>query len=444
MAAIAGRKRCLALPKRQPPESTQKMKILCLAAQFPYAKVDHSGGTDLYYFLAELARRGHEICLVSFIWSHERAYVEDTRRFCSELIVVPYRSIWRKVVESPGLLFRPRAVVAYQSSAMRQALSEILSRRSFDLVYIQHLHMAQYLDLIEKSPARPKAVLDEVDVYSLVAYRNYRKASTLLEKAFYLFDWVKTHTFEMDACRRADLILVRSEKDAQIFRLYEPSWESKIAFGPTWFEGLARFSDIRPEMAEMNNLLFLGAMNRQPNIEAALHFYHHIFPLIRQEVPEAIFYIVGSSPPPEIKSLSKDEHVVVTGYVEDIKPYYARCRVFVAPLTVGGGIIVKILDAMAAGRPVVASSIGNEGIGAAPGREIFLADSPEEFAKRTVELLRDGKLWERIAANSKAFVRERYDWGRTMDELEGACLALVNGSPKLEVRGTWELAEKQM
>src|SRR5208283_3084824 len=126
------------------------------------------------------------------------------------------------------------------------------------------------------------------------------------------------------------------------------------------------------------------------NVDAALYFYQKVFPLIRRRVSDAKFVIAGYGPPEELTALQKnDPGVLVTGFVDDIDECYKKAAVFVAPILLGGGIIVKILDALAAGTPVVTTSYGNEGIGAVPGRDLLVADDAEGFAAAVLRILRD-------------------------------------------------------
>jgi len=272
--------------------------------------------------------------------------------------------------------------------------------------------MAQYMDLIKG----PKVVLDEVDVHSLVAYRLYQNAKHFGEKVYNLFEWAKCQSFELEVCRRADLVLTRSGKDRRFIQSYLPSQNVEIL--PPWFEGLEQFAHISEKPIEEKSLLFLGMMGRIRNADAVLYFYEAIFPLIKEKIPQAKFYIVGSSPGEKVQQLAGDKDVIVTGYVDDIGYYYEKCAVFVAPILVGGGIIVKVLNAMAAGRPVVTTPFGNEGIEATPDQEICVADSPEEFAEKTIELLTNDNLWHMIAKNGRDFVRGRYNWKDVVQGLE--------------------------
>jgi glycosyltransferase involved in cell wall biosynthesis len=150
-------------------------------------------------------------------------------------------------------------------------------------------------------------------------------------------------------------------------------------------------------------------MDRGPNVEAVLYFWNDILPIIRAQVPEVKFIIVGSRPLPEVLALAdKDANTIVTGFVEDIEPSYKTSTVFVAPLLTGGGIVVKILDALASGTPVVTTSIGNEGIGATPGEHLLIADSAVQFAAKVVQLLQDRPLRERLASAGRVYVIEKF------------------------------------
>jgi len=157
------------------------------------------------------------------------------------------------------------------------------------------------------------------------------------------------------------------------------------------------------------SLLFVGAMQRDLNVDAALYFYQKVFPIIRREMPGAKFYVVGGNPPEAlIKMAEGDPSLIVTGFVKDIREYFFKTTVFVSPMLVGGGIIVKNLQAMSCGLPVVTTSIGNEGIEAVQERDIFVADEPGEFAVKVLELLKDSKLRKRVGESGRAFAQKEF------------------------------------
>jgi glycosyltransferase involved in cell wall biosynthesis len=166
-------------------------------------------------------------------------------------------------------------------------------------------------------------------------------------------------------------------------------------------------------------------MRREVNIEAARHFCRKIFPLVKEKVPDAVFVIAGVAPPPDIVQMGDGTNVIVTGYVESMTEIYRNCRIFVAPLLLGGGIIVKILDAMAAGRPVVTTRIGNEGILAEDGKEVFVAHSEKEFADRVILLLEDDDIWKDMARRARAFCTTRFRWEQMVNRLSQSFSDLV-------------------
>jgi glycosyltransferase involved in cell wall biosynthesis len=182
-------------------------------------------------------------------------------------------------------------------------------------------------------------------------------------------------------------------------------------------------------MESTNNkrILFVGAMGRPLNVEAVGYFCQHIWPRIVAQEPDAEFWVVGSSPPPHLCQLA-DMHagIKVTGFVDDLTPVYEQASVFVAPVWVGGGIVTKVLDALAMHKAVVTTSIGNEGIGATPERDLLIADEPDEFAKQVVRLLRDPLRRQRIGQSGGRFVAKMFGWKGIIDHLENIYDEMVN------------------
>jgi len=154
-------------------------------------------------------------------------------------------------------------------------------------------------------------------------------------------------------------------------------------------------------------------------VEAALYIYHEVFPHVRKIIPEARFIAAGYGPPADLTALQEmDPAVSVPGFVDDLDECYKKASVFVAPILVGGGIIVKILDSMAAGTPVVTTTYGNEGIEAVPERDILIADDPESLAKAVVRVLSDRELADRLSRNGQEFVRKNFSLEAAMKKLE--------------------------
>ena len=178
-------------------------------------------------------------------------------------------------------------------------------------------------------------------------------------------------------------------------------------------------------------LLFLASYKYRPeNVEAALWFHRLVLPLIRREFPGAEFVVAGYGPPERLRALvERDPGTRVTGFVDDTDEQYKSAAVFVAPILTGGGIIVKVLDALAAGTPVVTTSFGNEGISARPGEELLVADTPEAFADAVISLLRDEAEADRIAVNGSAFVARHFSLDAVLERIETEYRALAGPDP---------------
>jgi glycosyltransferase involved in cell wall biosynthesis len=174
--------------------------------------------------------------------------------------------------------------------------------------------------------------------------------------------------------------------------------------------------------------MFIGNMGYPPCVDAVLYFCKEIFPLIRRRISAAELWIVGRDPRPEVLQLDGDG-VHVTGQVEDVIPYYRQSAACVVPLRAGGGTRLKILEAMALGRPVVSTTIGCEGLDVVDGEHLLIADNPAQFAEKTVRLLTDRQLYQHISTRGRELVETCYDWDKIAGRLMGVyteMLAQIN------------------
>jgi glycosyltransferase involved in cell wall biosynthesis len=171
--------------------------------------------------------------------------------------------------------------------------------------------------------------------------------------------------------------------------------------------------------------MFIGKMDYFPCTDAALFFSKDIFPLVQKGLPGTRLLIVGDNPPPEILQLD-NELIHVTGRVKDILPYYQRSLVCVVPLRAAGGTRLKILEAMAFGRPVVSTTIGCEGLDVVDGEHLLVANHPEDFAEKTVRLLTERQLYQDITIAGRKLVVTKYDWNIIADRMMQIYTELVN------------------
>lgn len=298
------------------------------------------------------------------------------KKFCAHIELFPF-----KTPETANIVSILRIIVSYLSLGLKA--NRLIKSEAFDIIQIEHVETGL---LIKKARDIP-TVLVAHDVITKPAKRRYVASKGIPDKVVNYFKYKVAIKIEKYITGKFDKIFTLSEQDKKILLKMNKDLSIRVVPYPV--------TDTIPALEckrEPNTLLFAGAMHRDVNIESVLYFYEKIWPVIRREMPDTRFYISGNKPDQRVKALAKkDKDVVVTGFVEKLEPYYLRASVFVSPLFIGGGIIAKNLQAMALGLPVVTTSIGNEGIEAAPDREILIADDPNTFAEKVLLLLRDSQ-----------------------------------------------------
>jgi glycosyltransferase involved in cell wall biosynthesis len=377
-----------------------------------------------FQFLRELSRRHDVVALTLHAGERERDDLAALARICPTVGVhlsraralsnclralpsqQPLQGVYAR---SPQMSELVRATLS-APPAERDALPVEL-RQPFDLVHVEHLRAAYLGAAI---PASTPAVVDAVDCISLLLDRTRQHSHRLRQRLLAGFELGRTRRFEAAALERFDRVLVTSPVDGAALRELNPRLAvNEIPNGV----GLEVGAGAPPEP---DSMAFVGKMSYHANVTAARHFAQAIFPLVRARRPGATFYIVGSDPPAEIRALASQPGVVVTGHVPDVQPYVARARVAVAPMVVKVGVQNKILEAMAASRPVVTTSAGAEGLDVRAGRDLLVADAPTDFAAEVLRLLEDDGLAERVGTAGRRFVEERHSWGAAADEVERA------------------------
>ena len=207
-----------------------------------------------------------------------------------------------------------------------------------------------------------------------------------------------------------------SQADARALQKLVPGLE--VAVIPNGIDTRVYVPATGEPQTASDSLVFTGTMDFRPNVDAVLWFTEQVWPRIQTEVPDVHFYVVGQRPHRRLGSLRKDRSVTVTGWVEDVRPYIADATVYVAPLRMGGGTRLKLLEAMAISKPVVATRLGAEGYPVTDGRELVLADTPAEFAQAVIALLNSSARRAELGQSARTFVERRYDWRVIVPRIE--------------------------
>jgi sugar transferase (PEP-CTERM/EpsH1 system associated) len=293
----------------------------------------------------------------------------------------------------------------------RRAVGELASSKRFDLVFCDFLQTAAPLrELI----ARPKVVFEHNVEFSL-RKRKWQQEQQPLRRLVYGAEWKKTRRIEADVCRSFDHVITVSDDDQQTLeREFGTTQSSTI---PTGVD--TDFFSPSTQRPQPGRLVFVGSMDWDPNEDGAAWFLREIYPRIRKAVPDASFAIVGRAPSPRLRAIAEREpSVEITGRVPDVRPHLANAEVVVVPLRVGGGTRIKIPEAMAMAKAVVSTRIGAEGLPFHDGRQIRIAEQPEQFARAVVELLKDAPLRNSIAQSARDEVLNHHGWEPVVARVE--------------------------
>jgi len=291
------------------------------------------------------------------------------------------------------------------------AVEELATRRQFDLLFCDFLHTAS--PLLE-STVRPRLVFEH-NVEFLLRKRKWEVEKHPLRKPILGAEWKKTRMIEAQVCRSFDHTIAVSEQDRQTFCL--EFGINNVSTIPTGVD--TDFFHPSDEAPQPDRLAFVGSMDWDPNDDGIMWFLRDVYPRIREVVPNASLSVVGRHPSSRLRDVAaREPSVKLTGWVSDVRPHLAQAEVVVVPLRVGGGTRIKIPEAMAMGKAVVATPIGAEGLPFRDGQEIRIAEGTEAFAQAVIELLANPAQRNLIGTHARAQVASRYGWDAVVDKLE--------------------------
>ena len=276
-------------------------------------------------------------------------------------------------------------------------LEGLLRHGNFDVAWLSLYDIAeQYVPLVRRFSPSTRIVVDSTDI----AWVREHRGASLSGEPVALAGAQRTREQERAVYRAADVNVAISDVDAEATRELAPGVPIQIV------SLVQDFPPVSPYPAGRSGLLFVGNYWHLPNVDAVMSFHRDIWPLVRESVPGIHLTLAGSSPPDEVKALAGDD-VTVTGWVPELGPYLQRSLVSIAPLRYGAGVKGKIAEAIAAGLPVVTTTIGGEGMDLLDGEHILIADDPADFAAAIVRLHEDPELWGRLATEAPKILSAR-------------------------------------
>jgi sugar transferase (PEP-CTERM/EpsH1 system associated) len=384
------------------------MRILCLTSRLPYPP-NRGDRLRAFNFIKSLSRE-HELSLVSFIANDsEREHLPALRVYCQEVRVLTM-SQRRSALSVLCNLWRrePLQALYYRSGAMRRLVEQMCSAKQFDAAYVHLFRMAPYV------ADRPEfyRIVDLTDVISQEIIRSlpYRG---LISRLIYKLELSRIRRYERHVAQTFEETWLISKADRQVLARDCPAANIRVV--PNGVDA-KRFYPLE-QPCEPDSLIFVGHLNVFHNVDAAIILARKVLPLVRQQIPNCSLKIVGAEPNAQVRALEDEPAISVTGFVPDLNDYLNRAAVFVAPLRFVAGVQNKVLEAMAAARPVVTTSLVNAGLGACAGRDLLIADDVEATANQVVSLLRDEGLRTKIGQAGLQFVRQKYNWESVIERM---------------------------
>ncbi|WP_305908429.1 TIGR03087 family PEP-CTERM/XrtA system glycosyltransferase [Methylomarinum sp. Ch1-1] len=388
--------------------------ILFLAHRIPYPP-NKGDKIRSFHFLQALAEH-FNVYLGTFIDDEEDwRYCDQLKEYCREVFCLPLRPSTAKLKSLRGLLTgKALSLPYYHNQKMQAWAAQMIEQHAIDNVVIFSSVMAQFV--VDRKDI--EIIADFVDVDS-DKWRQYAQKKCWPESWIYRRESRRLLQFEKQVAARAKVTAFVSPQEAELFKQLAPECRQTIVavnngvdidyFNPDKdLESPYRSSD--------KAIVFTGAMDYWANADAVIWFAHEVFPKILAQDPDAMFYIVGSKPGKDVLKLGEHDNIVVTGRVEDIRPYLAHAAFVAAPLRIARGIQNKVLEAMAMKKTVIATAAALEGIPDFSGQDVWLCDDADKFAEQACRLL--SKPVELLSSpGNRAFVEARFSWRRSGEQL---------------------------
>lgn len=368
-----------------------------------------------------LSQQGYRITLVSFVRPDETQYLPDVEKICEAVHAVPIR---RARIADVGYMLRsyltgrPFLIERDDLRPMQALVNQLVRDGDFQFIHADQLTMVQFgLRAAESVPGkRPKVIFDAHNAVWSIVERMQENSRWFLKPVLGV-EAARVKRYEGELMKTVDHVLAVTDVDragleeALKYSNHAPGGRvAPVTVVPIAVD-TAKLQPIQRQPGS-KNIVTLGTLHYPPNADGIRWFLNEVFPTVRQYVPDATLTIIGKSPPPDFLKLAEQapDAIKITGYVADLVPCMEQSAVMVVPVRAGGGMRVRILEAFAYAMPVITTTIGLEGIMAEIGQDVLVADTAADFANRTIDLLKDSSLQERLSSQGRRLAETRYDW----------------------------------
>jgi polysaccharide biosynthesis protein PslH len=360
-----------------------------------------------YHFAKALGERA-QLSYLCFSEPGSAPLTQADLPFCEHVISLPKPPAYTLTKIIQGLFGRwPLPVLNYSSKTMATAALELALASHYDLVHLDSIHMAKYLETIRPAIANPRVVYNWHNIESELMRRYSETTASGARRLYARYTSATLATLESKLLASSFGHVVCSQREKDQLTRIAPSARIAIVENGVDTAYFRQSAD-----GPRNWLVFVGLMNYHANFEAIISFARTVWPGISARFPELGLRVVGAQPVPGVLALREIPRVQVTGTVTDVRPYYANALAAIVPLRTGGGTRLKILEAMAAGVPVISTTFGAEGLNIQPDSNILMADGDdsESWIRSIACLIDSPERFRRIAAAARKLVESQYDW----------------------------------
>jgi glycosyltransferase involved in cell wall biosynthesis len=402
------------------------MRILFLTAHLPFPPL--SGGRRREFELISRLGTNHEIylCAITKSWLTDHKYVSELRSYCSSI------DLFKTVAnDRRRYSLYPDQLRRHISEEASLHISALLGKKHFDVVHVEGYYLMQHLPAVLDVPV----LLVEHNIECLLMLQRYNLASSKEEKSYFWREYIYTLKWEATFWKRATICVTLTNDDKismshlleglDIRTITDGTDHKKFLYDAQLLSG-ANLGDIK-----CPSILFVANFAYEPNVDAALYFSKIILPLVLKDVPKAKLFLVGNAPSKAIRSLTVNKQIEVTGFVNSLIPYYEAANVVICPLRIGGGIKVKILEALSAGKAIVSTSVGAQGLDLwTHVQPVVIADEPSAFAKKVIQFLVDPVERSRQEQEALAYSKMLPSWQQVSQQFANYYNEISSGGHK--------------
>ncbi len=392
------------------------MRLLFVTHFFPYPPM--SGGHLGYFNPIRYLSRRIEVVLISIIDAKSIEFVDEMRRYCLDVKVhqirqSPYLALGRGFLADP-----PGTAAKYYDPKFGRLLQNAIEEWNIDIVELQHLNTASYRSWVSLVPV----ILREHNIEYKVWERQAEHANNALERLYVSMVAPRVKVYEGSVAPKFNRCITVSDADAEHLRRIAPTAEIETIASGVDTEYFVPSGDVQEEPC---SIVLTGGFSWRPKQRNLWLLLTEVFPRIKARLPNAKLTVVGQGVPDYLRNLAGSmSGVIITGSVPDVRPYVSKAALAINYVESGGGIALKVLEAMAQRKPVLSNSLGCEGIKVRHGENVFLADGVESFAEAAVFLLQNTRIRQKIAEGGYCLAKNEYSWERLAAQFQD-CYASV-------------------